>query len=348
MIDVTINVSLADVSSYLPGEPISAEYFTQFHDTADTASAVMFNPPRFRHHVSAGETPADMAERAIAPMLARHGADLLENVDVLVVHTQLPQTWFVGNGGEIAARLGIAPEWLIDLSNGGCASFIHAIKLAREILQSTEANSALVVNVTNTAGQVFAQDRVLTMAQAAIPGDGAGVAWLTKSDQSPILDIETRHLPQYAGEMVLVAEPPRRYWEAGVGQHYVGFTESNIAKVLHRGNQIVPEVVRTICERIKMKTSQLDLLVTNQPNRTFLQNWRNSLELPAQRHPDTFEECGNLFGSAMPLTFDYAVTSGLVQEGAVVMFAGFAHAGDFAAAAALRWGGRVSSRGASC
>ncbi|WP_330178585.1 ketoacyl-ACP synthase III family protein [Nocardia sp. NBC_01503] len=340
MIRMPVTVSLADVSSYRPGKPISAEYFAQFRQGAGTASDVMFNPPRLRHHVGADETPADMAERAIAPMLARQGPELLDQVDVLVVHTQLPETWFVGNGGQIAARFGIAPEWLIDLANGGCASFVHAIKLAREILQNTRARSALVVNVTNTAGQVFAQHGVRAMAQAAIPGDGAGIAWLTKSDRSPILDIETRHLPRYAGEMTSIANPPRRYWEAGHGEHHIGFTESNIAAVLDRGNRIVPQVTEAVCERIALPPNEIDLLVTNQPNRAFLRNWREALSLPPERHPDTFEECGNLFGTAMPMTFDHAVSSGLAPDGSVVMFAGFAHAGDFAGAAAVRWGGR--------
>ncbi|MEU6586660.1 3-oxoacyl-[acyl-carrier-protein] synthase III C-terminal domain-containing protein [Nocardia sp. NPDC046763] len=343
-----VTVSLADVSSYRPGQPISAEYFAQFQHGAGTASAVMFDPPRFRHHVGGGETPADMAERAIAPMLARQGRELLDEVDILVVHTQLPATWFVGNGGEVAARLGIAPEWLIDLANGGCASFIHGIKLARELLQHTTARSALVITVTNTAGQIFAQPGVRAMAQGAIPGDGAGVAWLTKSDRSPILDIETRHLTHFAGEMTSVSDPPRKYWEPGLGEHHLGFSESNIAEVLKRGNQIVPRVVRAVCERIAVRPSDLDLLVTNQPNRTFLRNWHEALALPAERHPDTFDECGNTFGSAMPMTFDDAVTSGSMPEGGVVMFAGFAHAGDFAGAMAVRWGGRHAPRDSPC
>jgi 3-oxoacyl-[acyl-carrier-protein] synthase III len=348
MIDVTVSVSLADVSSYRPGEPISADYFTRFHESADSGSAVMFNPPRFRHHVVVGESPADMAERAIAPMLERNGREMLDQVDILIVHTQLPETWFVGNGGEVAARLGINPEWLIDLHNGGCASFVHAMKLAREIMQNSRARSALIVNIANTAGQLFDQDEVRPLAQAAIPGDGAGVAWLTKSELSPVLDIETRHLPQYAGEMTLVADPPRRHWQSGPGQLHIGFTEAGIAKVLDRGNEIVPEVARSVCDRIAVAPDEVDLLVTNQPNRRFLQNWRESLGIPAERHPDTFEECGNLFGVAMPLTFDHAVTSGLVPDGSLVVFAGFAHAGDFAAAAAVRWDGRLSARDGSC
>ncbi|MFI6871582.1 3-oxoacyl-ACP synthase III family protein [Nocardia sp. NPDC050406] len=333
-------VSLLDVSGYLPENAVPADYFERFADPSDITSNAMFKAPKFRRHIAPGETPADMAERAVAPLLERHGREVLRDIDILIVHTQLPETGIVGNGGEVAARLGIAPEWLIDLHNGGCAAFIHAMKLARQIMVSTSARAALVVTVQNAAGQIFTQEQVRAKPQAAIPGDGAGAGLLVKSDSSPILDLETRHLPEFAGQMTVIADPPRRYWEAGTGQMHVGFTDSKIAKVLQRGNRIVPEVVHTVCQRLAMASQDLDLLVTNQPNRAFLRNWRDALQLPRERHPDTFDECGNLFAAGIPITFDHAVREGRVRPGDTVMFAGFAHAGDFAGAAAVRWGGR--------
>lgn len=333
-------VSLLDVAGYLPETIVSADYFAQYADPDEVTSNLMFKAPKFRRHVAPGETPADMAERAVAPILDRHGRDVLRGIDILIVHTQLPDIGIVGSGGDVAARLGIAPEWLIDLHNGGCASFVYGMKLARQILLSSDARSALVVTIQNVAGQVFTQEQVRGKAQAAIPGDGAGAGLLVKSGDSPILDIETRHLPEFAGQMTVIADPPRRYWEAGSGEMHVGFTESKIAKVLQRGNRLVPEVASAVCGRIGVPTQDLDLLVTNQPNRAFLRNWRDALQLPQERHPDTFDDCGNLFGAGIPVTFDRAVDEGRVPAGSVVMLAGFAHAGDFAGAAALRWGGR--------
>ncbi|GAB4583653.1 3-oxoacyl-ACP synthase III family protein [Nocardia sp. IFM 10818] len=333
-------VSLIDVAGYLPENIVSADYFAQYADPEDITANTMFKAPKFRRHIAPGETPADMAERAVAPILARQGRDVLGDIDILIVHTQLPETGIVGNGGEVAARLGIEPEWLIDLHNGGCAAFVHGMKLARQLLLSTDARAALIVTVQNVAGQVFTQEQVRGKPQAAIPGDGAGAGLLVKSGDSPILDIETRHLPEFAGQMTVIADPPRRYWEAGAGQMHVGFTESKIAKVLGRGNRIVPEVAHAVCGRLGVASSELDLLVTNQPNRAFLRNWRDALQLPPERHPDTFDECGNLFAAGIPVTFDRAVDEGRVPAGSLVMFAGFAHAGDFAAAAAVRWGGR--------
>ena len=110
--------------------------------------------------------------------------------------------------------------------------------------------------------------------------------------------------------------------------------------MLARGNRQVPEVALAVCDRIGLSAKDIDLLVTNQPNRAFLRNWREALELPKERHRDTFDECGNLFGAGIPINLDHAISDGQVKAGDVVMMAGFAHAGDFAGAAAVRWGGR--------
>jgi 3-oxoacyl-[acyl-carrier-protein] synthase-3 len=163
---------------------------------------------------------------------------------------------------------------------------------------------------------------------------------VTLSDKSPILDIECRTYGEYAGEMTLASDPPRKWWAAGPGELSIGFTDSKITKVLARGNRQVPEVALAVCDRIGLPSREIDLLVTNQPNRVFLRNWREALEVPPERHRDTFDECGNLFGAGIPINLDHAISDGQVKAGDVVMMAAFAHAGDFAGAAAVRWGGR--------
>jgi 3-oxoacyl-[acyl-carrier-protein] synthase-3 len=42
----------------------------------------------------------------------------------------------------------------------------------------------------------------------------------------------------------------------------------------------------------------------------------------------------------IPVNFDAAINDGQVKPGDIVMMAAFAHVGDFAAAAAIRRGGR--------
>jgi 3-oxoacyl-[acyl-carrier-protein] synthase III len=212
--------------------------------------------------------------------------------------------------------------------------------VARNLLALGEGQTALIAVAQNTAGQVFDQPSVRRKAQASVPGDGAAVGLVTVSDESPILDVECRTYGEHAGDMTANFDPPRKYWEAGPGEGYIGFTESKITKVLARGNRQVPEVAYAVCDRIGLQPKDLDLLVTNQPNRVFLRNWREALELPKERHVDTFDECGNLFAAGIPVNLDRAISDDTVKKGDVLMMAAFAHAGDFAGAAAIKWGGR--------
>lgn len=335
-----MTTSLLDISTYLPGEPVSADYYSGYAESDGLRDNVMFKAPKFRHHVAQDETAIDMVERATAGLIERHGRDTIENVDVLITHVQLPDMPFYGSGGGIAHRLGMTPNWVLDLHNGGCAAFVLGMKLASALIDSGQAATALIAVAQNAAGTIFDQKTIRTKAQASVPGDGAAVGLVGLSDKSPILDIECRTYGQYAGDMTIAVSPARKWWEPGEGEGCIGFTESKITKVLARGNRQVPEVSYAVCDRIGIKPKDLDLLVTNQPNRAFLRNWRDALELPQERHRDTFDQCGNLFAAGIPVNLERAISDGQLKKGDVALMAAFAHAGDFAGAAAIRWGGR--------
>ena len=243
-------VSLTDISTYLPGEPIGANYYANFAGSDDLAANLMFRAPKFRHHVGPDETATDMIERAAEGIIERHGRDIIESADVLITHTQVPDMAFYGAGGGVAHRLGMRPSWVLDLHNGGCAAFVLALKVARQLLASGEGHTAVIAIAQNAAGQVFDQPGVRRKAQSAVPGDGAAVGLVTLSDESPILDIECRTYGEYAGDMTLAIDPPRKWWQAGPGEASIGFTETKISKVLARGNRQVPEVALAVCDRI--------------------------------------------------------------------------------------------------
>ncbi|WP_440712125.1 3-oxoacyl-[acyl-carrier-protein] synthase III C-terminal domain-containing protein [Gordonia sp. FQ] len=334
-------VALADLATYRPANRVPSSYFAAFAEDDDLAGNVMFRAPAFRHHAADGETSADMIVSAAAVLTDRHGPDYLDDVDVLLTHSQLPEVPVRGCGGEVAHRLGLDPATVLDVHNGGCAAFAHLIEIGGALLAARGGRKALIALAQNSAGQIFVQEQVRGKAQAAIPGDGAAVATLTLgTGGNPVLTTLSRSYGEYAPDMTAVSTPPRKYWEAGDGQIHVGFTNAKIAKVLSRGNRQVPEVAIEAAERIGVRPADLDWFITNQPNRVFLRNWREALELPEERHPDTFDECGNLFAVGVPMTFDALIESGRIRPGQVVMTSAFAHAGDFAAAAAIRWNGR--------
>src|ERR1700689_1538390 len=142
-------VSLTDISTYLPGEPVGADYYAQFAGSDDLAANLMCRAPKFRHHGAPHETVIDMVERAAQGLIVRPGRAVIANADVLIAHAQMPDVPFYGRGGAIAHRLGMRPDWVLDLHNGGCAAFVLAMKVARQLLASGQGHTAIIAVAQN-------------------------------------------------------------------------------------------------------------------------------------------------------------------------------------------------------
>jgi 3-oxoacyl-[acyl-carrier-protein] synthase III len=343
--------SIVGLGSYLPETVVGLDFFYEAGMPPDPMpnSPLMRLPPR-RHHVARGERASAMIERAARPMFDRLGIPPDGNVDVLLTNVLLPDGMFTGCGAETADLLGCTPEWIIDLHNSGCASFPYMLKVAGALVAGGGARTVLLATVQNTAGQLFSQPEVRKQPHAALPGDGCGVAYLRAGGGGPgaaVLGVQTRHTPGTAMDIGVVTADGRRYWEAGGSAVEVKADPDKQKETLALGNRLVPELVEELCERLGLAVADIDVLVTNQPNRIFLRNWRDALGLPTERHLDTFDRFGNLYGAGVAVTLDHAAREGRIADGALVVLAGFAHAGDFAAAAALRWQGLPAMGGHS-
>lgn len=331
-------VGIVDFGSYLPEKVVGPEFFLDEDSAPDPmANSPLFKVPPTRHHVAPDEQAADMIAKAARPVFARLGRDPAAGVDVLITNVLLPDELFTGIGARAAHRLGMSPEWIVDLHNGGCAAFMYMVQLARKIMADGTARTALIANVTNSAGQMSAQSEVRKQPHAAIPGDGCGVAYLEAGKGSPVLGVTTRSIPAYAFDLGLATPDNRKFWEPGTGQMDIRFDPAKTLEIMERGNTLVPEVIQKLCADLGEDSGAIDVLVTNQPNRIFLRKWREALGVDAARHFDTFDRFGNLYGAAVPITLDHARRDGRLHDGDLVMMSGFAHAGDFAAAAAVRW-----------
>lgn len=329
-----MSVGIVDIGVYLPPNKVGLDSFPAVTSPRTGDRNPMFDPPRWRRHV-AGESAVDMIDLAARPVAARLGATAVRDVDVLITHVQLPDQAVVGSGTEVIARLGCNPEWVIDLHNAGCAAFPYMLKLAGTLLTTTAARSALLCVVANFAGQVYSQPAARRSTQAPIPGDGAAVAVVAAGSGAPIIGVQAHHFGESAGAMRLEADDGRKYWQPGSGELRVAFTDSMLTTIAARGRRLVPGVVRDLCGRLDTPVSEIAALITNQPNRQFLTHWHTALGLPAERHVETFDDYGNLFAAGIPVTLEHA--AGQLRPGDLVVLAGFAHAGDVAAAAALRW-----------
>ncbi len=325
-------MSLVGTASYLPETVVDGAFFG-----AAPGKGGMFRGPRERRHVAKGESAADMIEKATGKLAGRLGIDPRKDIDILLTNVSLPDSPFTGCGASVSRRLGCKPKWILDLHNSGCVSFVYMMDVARALMATGAAKTALVCNVQSSAGRVFSHPDNRSRAQSAVPGDGCGVGYLVANDESPVRSIVTRSYGEYADDMRVASDDGNAWWEPRSTPVYIDFSEDRVAAVVARGNALVPEVIREACRAAEIKTAEIDVLVTNQPNLVFLRNWREALLVPKEAQVETFEEHGNLFGAAIPISFERAVESGRLKRGDHVALGGFSHAGDYAAAAIVHW-----------
>ena len=58
---------------------------------------------------------------------------------------------------------------MIDVHNGGCASFPHMMALAQKILQTTDAKTAMIAAVQNAAGPSMTQSEIRKLRSPRFP-----------------------------------------------------------------------------------------------------------------------------------------------------------------------------------
>jgi 3-oxoacyl-[acyl-carrier-protein] synthase-3 len=330
-------ISLVGSASYLPETVRDNAFFG-----AEDSKSPMFRGSRHRRHVAPGETAAGMIEMATRKLSGKLGLQLDRDVDILLTNVPFHDVPFGGSGASVARLLGLKPQWIIDMQNTGCVSFVFMLELARALMGSSPAKTALLCNVQNTAGRIFALPGNRERPQSAIPGDGCGVSYVVANAESPVRAIYTRSYGEYANDMRVKSDDGRPWWEPGEKPFYLDFAESRVARIVLRGNRLVPEALREACRAAEVAPKDLDVLITNQPNAFFLRNWREALELPEHKHVHTFDEHGNLFGAGMPICIEKAIDAGL-RDGALMAVGGFSHAGDYAGAAVIEWRRRSSS-----
>src|SRR5262245_32420869 len=310
---------------------------TFFQQSDEELAHAMFGGVKQRHHAAQDETAQVMIIRAARRLADRLNLHLQNDVDILMTNVTCPDQPFTGCGADVGKALGCRPQWIMDLHNGGCVSFIQMIAQAQALMTCHGAKTALLCNVQNVAGRHFSQEETRKLKQAPIPGDGCGVGYLVASSESPVKAAVQRNHCECAGAMAGVRADGPGWWEPSHACAYVDFTEAKLAQIMGRANRIVPEAIREACRRAELPTSEIGTLITNQPNRIFLRNWREALQIPAERHVSTFERHGNLFGAALPLCLEEAIDSGQLKKNSHLVMGGFAHAGDFAAAAVIHW-----------
>jgi 3-oxoacyl-[acyl-carrier-protein] synthase-3 len=292
-----------------------------------------------RRFVSAGESPATLAEGAARRALAAAGVEASE-VDAIVLATLSPEADFPGTSFFLHRRLGVPEIPCFDL-RAQCSGFLYSLAVADSFIRSGAMRRVLVVGceVHSTGLDLSTRGRDV----AVLFGDGAGAVVLEAND-----DPEDR-AGVLAVRMHAQGEHAERLWiEApGSGFQPVRITTEMIEQGRHfpkmEGRFVfkhavtrMPEVLRETLDAAGVKIDDVDLFLFHQANLRINEYVAQALGIPPEKCPSNIERYGNCSAASIPMLLDEVARNGRLRPGGLVAMTAFG-SGFTWASAVVRW-----------
>jgi 3-oxoacyl-[acyl-carrier-protein] synthase-3 len=305
---------IAGTGSYLPEKVLTNDDLKQFVDTSDewiTARTGI----RERHIAAEGETTGDLAFHAATRALEAAGVHASE-LDLIVVGTTTPDLIFPSTACLVQHRLGANGCPAFDV-NAACTGFVYGLAVADKFIRSGAAKTALVIGAETLTRMLDWSDR----GTCVLFGDGAGAVVL-KADSEP--GILSTHLHADGGKKELLWNP------VGVSVGFKPDEHNAGVKVLMAGNEVFKHAVKALdavveetLEANGLDRHDIDWLIPHQANLRIIEATAKRLDMPMERVIVTVDKHGNTSSGSVPLALDFAVRTGKVQRGQLLLLEAF-------------------------
>jgi len=323
-------VLLAGMGGALPARRVTNAELEQQVDTSDEW-IVERTGIRERRVLAPGLGASDLAEAAARSALADAGMDA-GDVDLLLVATCTPDQPMPSTASLVAGRLGMRGG-AFDL-NAACSGWVYGLVTAAAMLTATGGRAALLIGADVMSRWLDPADRTTL----PLFGDGGAAAVLRPSDGgSGLLSWDLGVDGDGAAFLQVPAGGSRCPATAdtiGSGQHYI---KMQGREVFRRAVRSVETSCRLVLGEAGVKPAEVALFVPHQANSRIVDAILPRLGIAPDRTVVNIDRYGNTSAASVPLALCEAAAAGRLNEGDLVLVAGFG-AGMTWATALLRWG----------
>jgi 3-oxoacyl-[acyl-carrier-protein] synthase-3 len=270
---------------------------------------------RQRHIAAEGQTTCDLAEGAARAALESAGVQASE-IELIVVGTTTPDLIFPSTACLLQHRIGANGCAAFDV-NAACSGFIYALSVANSFIRAGTVKTALVVGAETLSRMLDWSDR----ATCVLFGDGAGAVVLKASEEPGVL---STHLHADGGFKELLWNP------VGVSVGFKPEEKNAGVRVLMQGSDVFKVAVKTL-DRVVEETLEangldrhaIDWLIPHQANLRIIEATAKRLDMPMERVIVTVDKHGNTSAGSVPLALDFAVRTGKIQRGQLLLLEAF-------------------------
>ena len=308
-----IHSRIAGTGTYLPERVLTNADLERLVDTTD-AWIQERTGIRERHMAADGETTGDLAFRAAQAALEAAGVAASE-VDLLVLGTTTPDVIFPSTACLVQHRLGANGCAAFDV-NAACSGFIYALSIADKYVRAGAAKCALVIGAETLTRMIDWSDR----GTCVLFGDGAGAVVLKPDADTGVLSTHLHADGAYANLL---------YNPVGVSKGFKDEPNHGV-KVLMTGTEVFKVAVKTLDAVVEetlaangLDKSAIDWLIPHQANLRIISATAKRLAMPMERVIVTVDVHGNTSSASVPMALDFAVRSGKIKRGELLLLEAF-------------------------
>jgi len=323
-------IKIRSTGVYLPDKVLTNADLEKMVDTSDewitTRTGI-----KERRIVSNEQVTSDLAVNAARMALERGGLKA-EDVDLILVATNTPDTIFPATACWVQKKLGIKETPAFDLE-AGCTGLLYALIVAESLILSGTARRILLIGADILTKITNWEDR----STCVLFGDGAGAFILEESDDDSGL---ISHFWGADGSLAELLILP------GGGTLHPA-SEKTVERKLHylamKGNEVFKHAVKRMGEsalealkRAGLDKSQVDYLIPHQANLRIIEATGERLNLPKEKIVANIHKYGNMSVATIPVALHELAEEGKLQKGQIIVMVAFG-AGFTWASAVYRW-----------
>ena len=278
-----------------------------------------------RRHAEPGVGASDLAVPACRAAVAGAGLDM-EQIDLLVMNTITPDHADPGCAFFLQAKLGLAGIPVLDIKQQ-CAGLIYGLALADHFVRAGTYRHVLIAcsEVLSTRIDGSYDGRNI----ATLLGDGAGavVVGPGDDDQSGIRST-ILHADGSQAKTLYTAAPgsalgrKEHVTKEDIDAGRVHFRMDG-RKVFENGVARMSEAVFESLKANGLSIDDVDVLIPHQANLRMLEAIIERTAFPQEKVFVNVQEYGNMASACLPIALDEARSSGMVQEGSLVLLVAF-------------------------
>lgn len=330
MIKTKRHIRIRSTGVYLPDRVLTNADLEKMVDTSDewitTRTGI-----KERRMASKEQATSDLAVNAARMALERGGLKA-EDVDLILVATNTPDTIFPATACWVQKKLGIKETPAFDLE-AGCTGLLYALIVAEGLILSGTARRILLIGVDILTKISNWEDR----GTCVLFGDGAGAFILEESDDESGL---ISHFWGADGSLAELLILP------GGGTLYPA-SEDTVKNKLHylsmKGNEVFKHAVKRMGEaalealkQAGIEKEQVDYLIPHQANLRIIDATGERLNLPKEKIVVSIHKYGNMSVATIPVALHELAEEGKLQKGQIIVMVAFG-AGFTWASAVYRW-----------